>query len=55
MIDHGQQPGLSLFLKNNAFSKNIEDPIPGFIVKRGKKRSLVKLFKLMSFQEQTGC
>ena len=52
VIDHGQQPGLSLFLKNNAFSKNIEDPIPGFIK---KKRSLVKLFKLMSFQQQTGC
>ena len=55
MIDHGQQPGLSLFLKNNAFSKNIEDPIPGFIIKRGEKRSLVKLFKPMSFQQPVCC
>jgi len=55
VIDHGQQPGLSLFLKNNAFSKNIEDPIPGFIIKRGEKRSLVKLFKPMSFQQPVCC
>ena len=31
--------------------KNIEDPIPGFRVKRGKKHSLVKMFKLISFQQ----
>jgi len=32
--------------------KNIEDPIPVFIVKRGKKRFLVKMFlRLMSFQQ----
>jgi len=44
---------LGVYDYNYDYYKSIDDPIPGFIVKRGKKRSLVR--SISSLLSQTGC